>query len=133
MSERFKKVSSKRYQIEIDGAWVDVHTPYGKIEKLVSAFFAKNGTLNSAEEITMSIPSLIANFGEFGDILLSTYDSRGNVIDEMGCRDLSYEEVTALFEVAADCINSFIEAVAAQNQGQAEQGATAKTKTTKTR
>jgi hypothetical protein len=115
MSDKtWKKVSSKRYQIEIDGAYVDIAVPYAKVERIVEAFFANGGMMSEDGQVVTSVQTLIKNFGVLGDILLSKYDSKGDLTEEKGCRDLSYEEVVSLFEIAADILSSFMQAISAE-------------------
>jgi hypothetical protein len=117
MSEKkWRNVSEKKYQIDIDGSYVDVLVPYAKVEKIVEAFFANGGMMSEQGQMITSVPTLIKNFGVLGDILRSEYDSKGVMTKDVGCRDLSASEVTALFEVASDIIAGFMSAITATTE-----------------
>jgi len=118
----WKKVSNKKYQIEINGEFVSLDVPYAKVEKLVEAFFANGGMVSESGEVVTSVAVLIKNFGIMGDILRSKYDAKGTLIEDIGCRDLEYTEVTDLFEVASAVIGDFINVISgpAKTEVQAE-------------
>ena len=104
----WKKVNNKKYQIEINEEFVTLDVPYAKVEKLVEAFFANGGMVSESGEVVTSIAVLIKNFGVMGDILRSKYDAKGTLLEDVGCRDLEYTEVTDLFEIASAIISDFI-------------------------
>jgi hypothetical protein len=117
MSEKkWRNVSEKKYQIDIDGAYVDVLVPYAKVEKIVEAFFANGGMMSEDGQMVTSVPTLIKNFGVLGDILRSEYDSKGVLTKDVGCRDLSASEVTALFEIASHLLETFMQAIMATKE-----------------
>ena len=111
VAPKWKKINSKKYQVELEEGWKDINVPYGKVEKLIEAFFASGGIINAAGEVSTSVPVLVKSFGTIGDILLSEYDSQGNCTKEAYCRDLSYEEVPELFKLATDVIENFMKVV----------------------
>lgn len=108
---KWKKINSKKYQVELEDGWRDVFVPYGKVEKLIEAFFANGGILDADGKVTTSVPVLVKSFGTIGDILLSDYDSKGDCVREVYCRDLSFEEVPELFKVSVDVIENFMKVV----------------------
>lgn len=109
---KWKKINDKKYQVELSDGWKDIFVPYGKVEKLIEAFFSNGGIIDSEGKVTTSVPVLVRNFGSIGDIMLSTYDNQGNITEATYCRHLSYKEVPELFKVAADVIENFMEVVA---------------------
>jgi|LGVF01.2.fsa_nt_gb hypothetical protein len=111
-SQGFKKINSKKYQVELEDGWLDIFVPYGKVEKIIQAFYAEGGMLDENNNVTTSLPVMIANFSVIGDIVLSTYDSKGNLVTDVSCRDLAMEEVPKLFALATDVIENFIKVVA---------------------
>jgi hypothetical protein len=108
----WKKINSKKYQVELDGEWTGLAVPFGKVEKIVEAFFGNGGVVDvETGTVLTSIPVLVRSFGELGDILLSDFDHAGEVKEKRSCRELSLEEVPQLFEVAVDVIQNFTAAV----------------------
>lgn len=107
----WKKISSKKYQIEIDGEFKTISVPFGKVEKIVEAFFANGGLISETGEILTDPATLIRSFGVLGDILMSDYDSKGDLVKSVGCRDLSDEEVIDLFGIASSVIENFINVI----------------------
>lgn len=108
---KWKKINSKKYQVELEDGWKDLNVPYGKVEKLIEAFFANGGIISDAGKITTSVPVLVRSFGTIGDILLSEYDTQGECVNEVSCRTLSMEEVPDLFKVAVNVIENFMKVV----------------------
>lgn len=125
----FKKVSSKKYQIEVDGEYVTINVPFAKVEKLVEEFFSRGGAVSPEGEVLTDIPVLIRSFGALGDVLISEYDSKGNLVEDKGCRDMANEEVIALFQVATDVITNFIEVIAGHKEQEEAPAVTEKAET----
>lgn len=102
------KVTDKLYQLQIDGKYVDIHTPYGKTELIFKAFVGAGGIISEDGSVINDIPSMISNFKVVGNILLSTYGPRGEYVVEGDCTTLSNDEVIELFQVATDIVEAFI-------------------------
>lgn len=108
----WKKLNSKKYQVELDGEWQPVFVPYGKVELLIEEFFNKGGMVDPATgSVLTDITVLVRAFGTLGDILLSEYDSRGLLVKEVSCREFAPEDIPQLFEIAVDVIQNFTKAV----------------------
>ncbi|WP_299316378.1 hypothetical protein [uncultured Halomonas sp.] len=122
----WKRINSKKYQVELDGELRNLSVPYGKVEVLIEEFFAKGGMVDPATGTVLTdIPTLVRAFGTMGDILLSEYDGRGKLVTEVCCREFSLEEIPQLFEIAVDVIQNFTKAVFAMQERmqQAQQAA----------
>lgn len=103
------KVSEKLYQVQIDGKYVSIEVPYGKARKLFTEFVGNGGSFD--EEGTADIIALINQFGTVGDILLSKFGPKGEIVEEGDCHELSTAETIELFQVAGDIVSNFIEAI----------------------
>jgi hypothetical protein len=116
MSEKtWSKINDKKYSIRINDELTDINTPYGKVEILFQSFVGAGGVISSEGIIQNDIISMISNFTKTGNILLSTYGPKGEVLVEGDCSQLSTKELIALFEVASDVVSSFIEVISAMN------------------
>lgn len=102
------KINEKLYTVRIDGKLQDIACPYGKVEKLFFTFVGDGGVIGADGSVQNDIVNLITNFTKVGDILLSTYGAKGEVISQGDCSNLSTTEIMELFEVATDCIEGFI-------------------------
>jgi hypothetical protein len=112
MSESFKKLSPKRYQVQIDEEWVTLSVPYAKVEEVLTIFLENGGIVNfDTGEVGNDLLQLVSGFSKIGDVLLSTYGDDGKLQNFVSCKSLSPIEVMSLFKVALDVIQSFSEAV----------------------
>jgi hypothetical protein len=113
-TKRWKRISSKKYQVELDEGWRDIFVPYGKVEILLTAFSALGGQVGEDGDLDVDMFTLVRSFGELGDILLTEYDNEGQVKEKGSCRDLSFEEIVPLFEIAKDVMENFTATISAQ-------------------
>lgn len=121
-NKRWKRISSKKYQVELDEGWKEIFVPYGKVEILLSAFSALGGQVGDEGDLAVDMFTLVRSFGELGDILLTEYDNEGQVKEKGSCRDLSFEEIVPLFEIAKDVMENFTATISAQlNAGMGEE------------
>ncbi len=107
----WEKISDKKYALRLNEELTDINVPYGKVEKLFSAFVGSGGIISVDGVVQNDIVSLIKNFSNVGDILLSTYGPRGEVIVEGDCSQLSTLEIISLFEIGTDVIEGFIKTI----------------------
>lgn len=130
MSEqRFRKVNDKLYQVELNGKYEDINVPYGKIEKLLASFFGEGGMLDAETgQVMTDLPSLIRNFREIGDILLSEYNAKGEVVVEKYCGDLAAADIVSLFLLAQELIQNFTSAISEMTGAGVAEGKTKKKK-----
>lgn len=104
----WQKISDKRYTLRINDEPTDILTPYGKVERIFQAFVGTGGVISAEGVVQNDIISLISNFSNVGNILLSTYGPRGEIVVEGDCSQLSTVEVISLFEIGTDVLEGFI-------------------------
>lgn len=114
------KVSDKLYQIQIDGKYVDVLVAYGKAQALFESFVGSGGIIGEDGEVKNDIMSLVSQFGKVGDVLLSEYGPKGQIVSQGDCSQLSVGETIELFTMASEIVSSFIEAIAMTKSPMAE-------------
>jgi hypothetical protein len=114
----YNKVSSKLYQATVNGKYVDINCPYGKVQAVFSAFIGAGGMITEDGQVQTDIISLISNFQRVGDILLTEYGAKGDIISEGDCSILDTEETVELFEIAVDVVTGFIETITAMQARQ---------------
>lgn len=111
----YEKLSDKKYTIRIDGELRDINVPYGKARALFGVFVGEGGVIDEHGEVKTDLRTLVDQFGKVGDCLLSEYGSKGQVLVEGDCSQLSVAETFDLFNMATEIVESFTSAIS-QNQ-----------------
>lgn len=104
----WEKITEKLYTIRINDELKDIKVPYAKVEKLFQSFVGEGGLISAEGIVQTDIIAMVSKFSAVGDILLSTYGPRGEVIEQGDCGQLSTAEIFGLFEIATDVIEGFI-------------------------
>jgi len=105
----YRKISDKEYELQVNGRTKSILAPFGKVEKLFSAFIAGNGVIDERGNVQTDIITLVSSFHSIGDIMLTEYcPETGKVLVEGNCATLDHSEVIALFQVASEIISNFI-------------------------
>lgn len=107
----WEKISDKQYSIRLNNTLTDIFVPYAKADSLFRAFVSSGGVISEDGVVQNDIISLISNFSVVGNILLSTYGPRGEVLTEGDCSELSVGEVIEVFKVATDIVENFIKCI----------------------
>ena len=116
MSEEkpFKKISNIEYEVQINGRTKAIKVPFGKVEKVFSAFISNGGIIDpQTGQVQTDILSLISSFKDVGNTLLTEYDDAGKVVEEGNCTNLGALEVIGLFLLATAVIEDFIKGLTA--------------------
>lgn len=117
----WSKINDKLYRIEINGELTDIKVPFGKVKALFSAFVASGGVIDEHGNIQTDFLTLMNAFGNVGDILLSRYGAKGEILEQGDCSELSGAEITELFTMASEIIENFIVAATAKKTPEAAQ------------
>lgn len=118
---QYEKLSDKLYTMRIDGVLTDIKCPYAKTEALFKTFVGSGGMISPTGEVQNDIISLISNFTNVGNILLSVYGPRGEILEQGDCSLLSTQEIICLFEIASDIVQTFISDISQSNQKKASE------------
>jgi len=105
----FKKISSKEYEIVLEGRTKTVLIPHGKVEMLFKEFINSGGVIDPVTgQVQNDILSLIASFKSVGNLMLTEFDEEGKVTKEGNCFSLESTDVINLFKLASEVISDFI-------------------------
>ncbi len=108
-TEAYKKISDKEYEIQLDGRTKTLFFPFGKIQKLLEVFAAKEGLIDAnTGEVKTELMTLVSNFGELGTIALSEFDDEGKLTKEVSCKGLAYTDVINVFKMVSEIISDFM-------------------------
>jgi hypothetical protein len=113
MSEaKWKRVNDKKYQRLVGDEWVSVDMPYGKVELIFNEFIGEGGLIDPATGfVATDLPTLIGKFGKIGGIVLTEFDSQGEVKTIGNTKVLDPCEIPPLFEIAVCVIENFTKAI----------------------
>lgn len=105
----FKKISSKEYEIVLEGRTKTILIPHGKVEMLFKEFINSGGVIDpETGHVQNDILPLISSFKSVGNLMLTEFDEEGKVTKEGNCFSLESADVINLFKLASDVISDFI-------------------------
>lgn len=117
MSDFIRKISTSEFQLDLDGQWLTLFVPYGKVQDLVKEFGKQGGMYNmETGEVAQDVFTLMNQFETLGTILISTYDDKGKCTEVKTCAGYSYEAVIRIFTLAEQIITSFFLAISASKK-----------------
>ena len=111
----FKKISDKRYQSEIDNEYVNIDVSFGKVEILFGEFWQY---VTADGKISIDPLQMVLSMKKVGNILLTKYDAKGELIEEGNCINLSAIELADLFEIGQEVVLAFINVISARGKKQ---------------
>ena len=114
----WKKVSDKRFQSEIDNEYVNIDIPFGKTELLFQLFcqyITADGKMN------MDPIQMVLSMKQVGNILLTKFDTKGTLVEEGNCSNLSSIELADLFDIGQSNVLDFIEVISKRGKKQEQE------------
>lgn len=109
-AKAYRKISSTEYEVQVKGRTQVINVPFGKTEAVFKAFISNGGIIDPITGLVQTdIMSLISSFTDVGNTLLTEYDETGKVVTPGNCSSLETSEVVALFKLATEIVEGFIE------------------------
>lgn len=122
MSENYRKISDKEYEVLLDNRTVSVIVPFGKVKALVKEFAGTGGMIDpQTGMVKTDLITLVEQSGNLGTILLSKYDEKGKPEEEITCEGYAYSDVLKVFRLAQEIIGNFIQAALVDGTQEAAQ------------
>lgn len=131
MEASYQKINDKRYSIRLNGELKDIEVPYAKARSIFEAFVRAGGSFGEDGAVQTELMTIIHSFGAVGDIVLSKFGPKGEVLDQGDCSELSVGEVASLFEMASEISGDFMDSISAIQKKESGAGVRSKGTATK--